>query len=104
VLFERSTANNLFDLHPPFQIDGNFGASAAIAECLMQSHGGRIVLLPALPAAWQKGSITGLRARGGYTVSLSWDKGVLSTWKVEGGAEIPVEYNGRTLPMCSPNV
>jgi len=89
------TYPNLFDAHPPFQIDGNFGGTSGIAEMLLQSHAGEIHLLPALPTAWPTGQVSGLRARGGYTIDVAWSGGRLASAGITAKAEGPVVIHYR---------
>jgi len=96
-LLTYNTLPNLFCNHPPFQMDGNFGIPAAITEMLMQSHAGEIQLLPAIPKKWTaKGSFTGLRARGGYTVNCTWVNGKITGYKVISSkpGKVKVRVNG----------
>ncbi|MFI6479733.1 glycosyl hydrolase family 95 catalytic domain-containing protein [Nonomuraea sp. NPDC050663] len=85
-----STLDNLWDTHPPFQLDGNFGATSGIAEMLLQSHTGVIDVLPALPRAWRDGSVHGLRARGNVTVSLTWRDGAATEVVLHAGSDGPL--------------
>ena len=103
-MLARRTNPNLWDMHPPFQIDGNFGATAGVAEMLLQSHErdekGRVVidLLPALPSAWKDGFVRGLRARGGYSVDIAWRNGRIYDYKI-----VPVVANARPYVVKTPD-
>jgi len=91
------TYPNMFDSHPPFQIDGNFGGAAGILEMIVQSWGGEVHLLPALPKAWPEGTVKGLRARGGIEVDLAWADGAPKQLSLKGHphAMVALRHGGR---------
>ena len=95
-LLSANTATNLWDLHPPFQIDGNLGGTAGISEMLLQSHAGYIEPLAAIPSSWANGSYTGLVARGGFTVAAEWANGLATCFNItsQNGGEVSVKYSG----------
>jgi alpha-L-fucosidase 2 len=98
----RNSSPNLFGLHPPVQLDGDFGLTAGIAEMLLQSQAGEIELLPALPQAWPTGSISGLRARGGYEIGIRWQDGKLvsaTVKNVSGDGQCKVRYGDKVTGL-----
>jgi alpha-L-fucosidase 2 len=93
--------DNLWSINLVFQIDGNFGGANAVAEMILQSHNGEIHLLPAIPESWTEGAVTGFRARGGFTLDISWSDGVLTstTLTSTSGTFARVRYNGGVIDL-----
>jgi alpha-L-fucosidase 2 len=93
----RNTCPNLLGLHPPMQMDGNFGITAGVCEMLLQSHAGELALLPAVPSAWAAGSVKGLRARGNFTVDIDWQDGQVTRYRITSPKPrtVTVRVNGK---------
>ena len=100
-MLQGNVAQNLYDLHPPFQIDGNFGYAAGVCEMFLQTHMGEIHLLPALPSAWKSGSVSGLVARGAHIVDLQWADGKLTRCRIHSrnAADVVLRYGTQTRKM-----
>jgi alpha-L-fucosidase 2 len=100
-VLKKSTSSNLFGQHPPFQMDANFGATAGIAEMLIQSHQGFIELLPALPTEWSSGEVKGFRARGGFEIDVKWEDGILVSSNVKSlsGNKSVLRYREKNLEL-----
>ncbi len=98
-MLQRCIQDNLLDVHPPFQIDGNFGLPEAVLECLVQCHGGRTELLPCLPARWNTGSVRGMGLRGGITLDMDWREGKITFCRMKAlrPGKVTVKYAGREL-------
>ncbi len=101
-VLSKSTSYNLFGQHPPFQMDANFGTTAGIAEMLLQSHAGVVELLPALPDDWSDGDVSGLRARGGYTVDMTWEDGLLvhASIQADHDGTLSLAYNDQRQKLA----
>ncbi len=102
-LLAYSTSINMFDMHPPFQIDGNFGGGAGIGEALLQSCCGEIIFLPALPPAWESGSVSGMKARGGFEVSFRWNNGAAESAEIisEAGNRAVIRSAAKPAVTCN---
>jgi alpha-L-fucosidase 2 len=102
-LLKESTLTNLFDTHPPFQIDGNFGATAGMTEMLVQSQGEFIEILPALPDTWSAGSFAGIKARGNFELAARWENGKITSLEItsNSGNDCAIKIDDRTIRFAT---